>query len=72
MTGVAGGMKTFIESDFAHEAHLTGDDVTVYRKSDMSVIGRGKWKDGIIRGSGVNCGVLVRLEPGLREQSGTP
>ncbi len=56
--------------------HEDGRSVTVYRKgrggmNELTVIGQGRWEDGIIRGSGVNCGVLVHLEPSLRAQAGT-
>lgn len=67
-------MRTIIAEDSEHAAFLTGDRVTVFRKADMGTlvpIGHGTWQDGIVRGSGVNCGVLVRLEPDLRALTGT-
>lgn len=58
-----------------HAARLEGSRVTVFRKSHGVLIPYGepgRWEGGIIRGSGVNCGVLVRLEQDLREKTGTP
>jgi len=66
---------TVWEESHEHAAALTGDRVTVYRKSAMGTLvpmGTGRWERGIILGSGVNCGVLAHLEPGLREKTGTP
>jgi len=57
-----------------HAARLNGDDtVDVFRKAQdgaMVPLGRGRWEGGIIRGSGVNCGVLVLLERDLRDRLG--
>lgn len=74
--------KTIIAESSEHAAFLTTSDhpsldgiVVVYRKHALGTlvpIGTGKWEDGIILGSGVNCGVLVHLEPELRQKSGTP
>lgn len=36
-----------------------------------ALLGVGRFEAGIIRDSGVNCGILVRLEPSLREQTKT-
>ncbi len=60
-----------------HAACLHDGKVTVYRKgrggmNELTEIGVGRWEGGIVLGSGVNCGVLVRLEQGLRAKTGTP
>jgi hypothetical protein len=59
-----------------HAAFLDGGEVRVYRKAGpygtLVPMGVGRWEDGTILGSGVNCGVLVRLEQDLRAQTGTP
>jgi len=66
--------KTFFSETSEHAARLTNGKVAVFRKSHgmLLPVGVGRWEDGIIRGSGVNCGVLVRLEQDLRAQTGTP
>jgi hypothetical protein len=67
--------NTIIAEDSEHAAFLHADQtVNVYRKTPtgLDLIGMGHWENGTILGSGVNCGILVRLEPSLREQSGTP
>lgn len=67
--------QTIWEKSSEHAAALTGETVRVYRIAQdrtLVPIGTGRWEDGIIRGSGVNCGVLAHLEPGLRAKSGTP
>lgn len=68
--------KMIIVEDSEHAAFLGSDDlvVSVYRKAQgepVRLLGVGRWEGGIIRGSGVNCGILVRLEPALREKTGT-
>lgn len=75
--------KTIIAETSEHTAFLTLSDrpeidgvVAVYRKAQGGTIvpiGKpGRWEKGIILGSDVNCGILVRLEPELREKTGTP
>jgi hypothetical protein len=69
--------QTFFSETSEHAATLTGDKVVVFRKGrggaqELTEIGVGRWEGGIVRGSGVNCGVLVRLEQDLRAQTGTP
>jgi hypothetical protein len=69
--------KMVIVEDSEHAAFLGTEDgiVSVYRKcagGTVRLLGTGRWEGGIVRGSGVNCGVLVRLEPALRERTGTP
>ena len=50
--------------------------VSVYRKPWEShgvlgaCLGVGRWENGIIVGSNINCGILVRLERSLRAQTG--
>ena len=66
-----------IVEDSEHAAFLHADQtVSVYRKrgpyGTLAPLGTGRWEGGIVRGSGVNCGILVRLEPALRERTGTP
>lgn len=61
-----------------HAAFLSPSGaVRVYRLSPrdgtlVPVGVTGRWEGGIIRGSDVNCGVLVRLEQELRAKTGTP
>lgn len=75
---VRGDMSTqssFTAETHGHTAILNADlSVSVFRKAGMalSLIGTGRWENGTILGSGVNCGVLVRLEEDLRRQTGTP
>ncbi len=74
--------QTIVSQTSEHAAFLSHDgSVRVYRKtqdggwrgtSGLILLGHGRWEDGIILGSGVNCGVLVRLEQDLRAQTGTP
>ncbi len=68
--------QTLFVETHEHAARLEGDKVTVFRKSHGSAalieIGVGRWEGGIVRGSDVNCGVLVRLEQDLRARTGTP
>lgn len=63
-----------VVQDSEHSAFLSTADntVSVFRKAGGVLLGVGRWEDGIVRGSGVNCGILVRLEPALRERTGTP
>jgi hypothetical protein len=71
-------MKNLIVSETSEHAAILSPrtkNVAVFRKAadgTLVPIGTGRWEDGIVRGSGVNCGILVRLEPALREQTGTP
>lgn len=70
-------MTTPIQAeDSEHIAILSGETVRVYRKAAPpsraalgALLGEGRWQGGIIRGSGLNCGILVRLESSLREQT---
>lgn len=69
--------ETVIAETSEHTAFLTAGLVRVYRKSQrdgtLVPLGvQGIWAGGIILGSQVNCGVLVRLEQELREKTGTP
>jgi hypothetical protein len=61
-----------VVQDSEHSAFLSTADntVSVFRKAGGVLLGTGRWEDGIVRGSGVNCGILVRLEPALRERTG--
>lgn len=71
-----------IAETIEHAAFLTlpvEDDVAgsvaVFRKAPggtMVPMGTGRWENGTVLGSGVNCGVLVHLERQLREKTGTP
>lgn len=70
---------TIQAEDFEHVCFLRPDgSVAVYRKAVAgrcalgALLGVGRWEDGIIRGSGVNCGCLVRVEAQLRALTGTP
>ena len=69
--------RAVIAETSEHAAFLHSDSsVSVFRKSGrdgtLVPLGTGRWEDGIVRGSDVNCGVLVRLEQQLREMTGTP
>lgn len=68
--------RAIVAEDAEHVAYLHGDDtVSVFRKHPGGALvpmGQGRWKGGIVLESGVNCGILVRLEPELRLKSGTP
>lgn len=75
--------QTIIAETSEHTAFLTlstrpelDGKVAVFRKHPGGTIvpmgDVGRWEKGIILGSGVNCGILVRLEGELREKSGTP
>lgn len=67
--------QAIIAEDSEHAAFLHRDNtVSVFRKcpgGTLVPLGSGKWEGGIIMGSRVNCGILVRLEPELRQKSGT-
>lgn len=68
--------RAAVAESSGHAAFLHPDgSVSVFRKSwggTLVPLGAGRWRDGIIRGSGVNCGVLVRLERDLRRKTGAP
>lgn len=69
--------RAIIAQTQEHAAFLHADkSVSIFRiaprDGTLVPMGRGKWVDGTILGSGVNCGVLVRLEQDLRTQTGTP
>ncbi len=67
--------QTIWEQSSEHAAALTGETVIVYRVArDKTLVpmGTGRWERGVILGSGVNCGILAHLEPGLRARTGTP
>lgn len=68
--------KAIVSESCEHAAFLHGDkSVSVFRKSrggTLVPLGVGRWEDGVILGSGVNCGVLAHLEPELRRLTGTP
>lgn len=72
--------KAVTAEDFGHIGFLRPDGtVAVYRKATEghcselgALLGIGRWENGTIRGSGVNCGILVTLEVSLRAQTGTP
>lgn len=69
--------KAIIAESSEHAAFLHADNsVSVFRKAPrdgtLVPMGKGRWENGIILGSGVNCGILVHLEPELRRLTGTP
>lgn len=69
--------RAIIAQTQEHAAFLHADkSVSVFRiaprDGTLVPLGAGRWVDGIICGSGVNCGVLAHLEPELRRLSGTP
>lgn len=68
--------QPIVVQDSEHAAFLHADQtVSVYRLAGHGTLvpmGTGRWEGGIILGSGVNCGILVRLEPALRAATGTP
>jgi len=77
LQAVAVALNSVMAEDSSFVAFLRSDgSVSVYRKPTEgrcalgALLGVGRWENGTILGSNINCGILVRLEGSLRAQTG--